>query len=581
LVEELSRRKIPFVITKLSILEHPLVRDILAYLELIAHPYEDIACARVLAAPAWHLHAAELVRLAERAAKVRNTAIYDVLQAPQGQLPFDPSHGACRELLDFLGGQRKSMRRRAAREILGDLVEWLEIPQRASTQDRKYVNRLAQFLAEWEPKSETRGLPEFLEYLDYFQQANGVVSLEDDAPGDAVQLMTVHGAKGLEFPHVFLLRVNSYSFPARERAPLFEFPLRLMKEELPQGDFHIQEERRLFYVALTRAQQRLTITTLTEKKNKVPVFIEDIQMDPAVRKRDILQLAPKVKLDTPEKHAHEKDNQSELFPASEAPPKIFSRIAQWAEAFHPPSPEPLKLSSSALDLYRKCPQQYAFRYLWALKEGPRGTLTFGSVMHTTIRRFMEHLKKGNKLPFEEVQRIYDTEWTSAGYEDEYQEAEYKKDGSEQLKAFHASMLADAPVVLEQEKGFELPLENDVILTGRMDQVNGLGRNDVEIVDYKTGKPKKEGDARKNLQLSVYALAAKEIFEWNPVRLALYHLQNNSIQATTRDAKQLHEAETLIQEIAADIRAQEFSPCPGFNCRSCAYKLICPAHEETL
>ncbi len=581
LVEELSQRKVPFVISKLSILEHPLVRDALAYLQLIAYPYDDVACARVLAAPAWHLRAGDLVRLSERASKTRNTAIYDVLQAPQGQLPFDPSHGACKGLLDFLGSQRKSMRRRSAREILGDLVEWLEIPQRASSQDRKYVNRLAQFVGEWEPKSETRGLVEFLEYLDYFEQANGVVSLDDDAPGDAVQLMTVHGAKGLEFPHVFLLRVNSHSFPARERAPLFEFPVRLMKEELPQGDFHIQEERRLFYVALTRAQERLTITTLTEKKNKVPVFIEDILMDMAVRKRDVLRLAPKVRIEIPEKQAHEKDRQNELFPAGEAPPKIFSRVAQWAEEFHPPSPEPLKLSSSALDLYRKCPQQYAFRYLWSLKEGPRAALSFGSVMHTTIRRFMEQLKKSIKLPFEEVQHIYDTEWTGAGYEDEYQETAYKKDGLEQLKAFHASMLADTPNVLEQEKGFELPLENDVILTGRMDQVNGLGRNDVEIVDYKTGKPKKEADARRNLQLSVYALAAKEIFEWNPVRLAFYHLQNNSVQVTTRDAKQLQEAETLIQETAADIRAQEFSPNPGFNCRGCAYKLICPAHEEAL
>ena len=142
------------------------------------------------------------------------------------------------------------------------------------------MNQLSQFVKDWEPKSDTRSLQEFLEYLEFFQQANGTVSLEDEAPGDAVQLMTVHGAKGLEFPHVFLLRVNSHAFPARDRAPLFEFPVRLMKEELPQGDFHIQEERRLFYVALTRAEQRLTITTITEKKNKVPVFIEDIVMDP-------------------------------------------------------------------------------------------------------------------------------------------------------------------------------------------------------------------------------------------------------------------------------------------------------------
>ena len=581
LVEELSRRKIPFVITRLSILEHPLVRDVLAYLRLIAFPYDDIACARVLSAPAWHLKAEDIVRLAERAGKKRAVALYDVLQSPQGELPFDPSHGAIAGLLEYLLAQRRSIRRRTAREILGDLVEWLEIAQRASVQDRKYVNQLAQFVKDWEPKSETRGLLEFLEYVDYFEQANGTICLEEEAPGDAVQLMTVHGAKGLEFPHVFLMRVNSRAFPAGDRAPLFEFPLKLMKEELPQGDFHIQEERRLFYVALTRAQERLTITTLTEKKNKVPVFIEDLLMDPAVKRRDIRQMAPKVRkleqIASPVPPLLEKD----LFGSTEGPPKIFCRIARWAEEFHPPCPEPMKLSSSAVENYRKCPQQYAFSYLWSLKEGPRATLTFGAVMHTTIKRFMEQLKKGNRLPFGELQLIYDAEWSSAGFEDEYQEAEYKKDGLEQLKAFHATMLADPPEILEQEKGFELPLANNVILIGRMDQVNRLGRNQVEIIDYKTGKPKKDADANKSLQLGIYALAAKEIFEWDPARLTFYYLLNNSVQRTTRDAKQIAAAESIVQETAADIRAREFTARPGYVCRGCAYRPICPAHEEAL
>ncbi len=580
LVEELSQRRVPFVISKLSILEHPLVRDVLAYLRLIAFPYDDIACARALSAPAWHLAAEDLVRLAERAAKKRGTALYDVLQAPQGELPFDPWHGACKELLEFLGEQRKTMRRRTAREILGDLLEWLEMPRRAGTQDRKYVNQLGQFVKDWEPKSETRGLPEFLEYLEYFEQAGGTLSLEDDTPGDAVQLMTVHGAKGLEFSHVFLLRVNSNAFPARNRAPLFEFPIRLMQEELPQGDFHIQEERRLFYVALTRAQERLTLTTVTEKKNKVPVFIEDLVMDPAVKHRDIFQSAPKVKKKE-EGPVVAAARENDLFPAGETPPKIFARIAKWAEVYRPAVPEPLKLSSSAIENFRKCPQQYAFSYLWSLKEGPRATLSFGSVMHTTIKRFLGQLKKGTKLPFEEVQRIYETEWSSAGYEDEYQEAEYKKDGLEQLQAFHASMIAEPPNILEQEKGFELPLENDVILVGRMDQVNSLGRSNVEIVDYKTGKPRKEADAQKSLQLSIYALAAREIFDWNPVRLVFHYLQNNSILVTARDSKQIDDAEKIVQETAADIRAKQFPPKPGFACRSCAYTLICPAHEESL
>jgi DNA helicase-2/ATP-dependent DNA helicase PcrA len=584
LVEELSRKKIPFVISKLSILEHPLVRDVLAYLRLIATPYDDVAWARVLSAPAWHLEAADLVRLAERAAKKRGTALYDVLQAPQSQLPFDASPGALGELMEFLSERRKTLKRRTAAEILSDLIEWLEIPQRAGTQDRKYVTRLSQFVKEWEKKSETRGLAEFLEYLDYFAQAGGTLSLEDEVLGDAVQLMTVHGAKGLEFPHVFLLRVNEGAFPARNRSPLFEFPTALMREELPQGDFHIQEERRLFYVALTRAEHRLTITTLLEEKGKVPTFIEDIVMDPAVKRRDVLRIAPNVASVGDTRHVAvvaQGKGESSLFPASAKSPKIFSRIAEWAETFHPVSPEPLKLSASAVENYRRCPQQYLFSYLWSLKEGPRAMLSFGSVMHTTIKRFVEQLRKGVKLPFEEVERIFNTEWTSAGFEDHYQEGEYKKDGIEQLRAFHAAMIQAPPDVREQERGFELPFENNVIVAGRIDQINSLGRNDVEIVDYKTGKLKKDADARKDLQLSLYALAAKEIFELNPVRLIFHYLQNNQIQVTTRDAKQLEEAQKIVLEAAADIRAGEFAAKPGFVCRNCAYRPICPAHEETL
>ncbi len=449
--------------------------------------------------------------------------------------------------------------------------------------DRKYVRRLAEFMKEWEPKSETRSLAEFIEYLDYYAQAGGAISLEEDAPGDAVQLMTVHAAKGLEFPQVFLLRVNNRAFPATERSRVFEFPVELMKEGAPAEQFHIQEERRLFYVALTRAEDRLTITTVTEKKGKVPVFIEDMLMEPAVKRQDVRQLMPKLaparrEDRPPEGHWEE----GQLFPAAGESARIFSRIADWAEEFHPSSAEPLTLSPSALSGYRTCPQRYLFGYLWSLREGPKAAITFGAVMHTTIKRFVDQLRKGVKLPFEEVQRIFETEWNSKGFEDDYQEEGYKKDGLEQLRLFHAGIMAQPPQALEQEKAFELPLENNVIIKGRIDQINSLGnKRDVEIVDYKTGRAKKDADARKDLQLSLYALAVKEILELEPVRLVFHYLQDNQRQETTRDAKQLDEAQKIVQEAAADIRAGEFPAKRGFICRNCAYKPICPAHEEAL
>jgi ATP-dependent DNA helicase UvrD/PcrA len=582
LVHELSQKKIPFVISRLSILEHPVVKDVLAYLRLIATPYDDIAAARALAAPAWQLGPFDLVRFAERARKER-TKIYDILQAQPPSLPFEPPPAPLNELLEFATQQRKTMKRRDAAYILADLLDWLEVYQRVVEQDRKYVQRLAGFVKEWQNKSDTKKLPEFIEYLDFFEQAGGTVCLEDDFPGDAVRLMTVHGAKGLEFPHVFVLRLNRNKFPQPERPRVFEFPAALMKEGLPEEQFHIQEERRLFYVALTRAQDRLSITTVSEKKGKVPVFIEDILMDPAIKRRDVLQLAPKLpSSDSNGSHETVLDGSAGLSlftPAGK--PKIFSRIADWSETFLPAPPEPLELNPSAVDRYRKCPQKYLFAYLWSLQEGPKAALTFGRVMHSTIRRVMTEFKRGNRLLFEEVQRLFETEWSAVGFEDDYQEAEYKKDGLEQLRALHQALLEHTPEILDLERTFALPVENNIILTGRMDQINSLGRGEIEIIDYKTGRAKSDREAAKDLQLSIYALAAKEVLELNPARLVFHYLATNERQETTRTPKQLEEAQQIVQEVAADIRARSFPPKEGFACRSCAYRPICPAHEEAL
>src|ERR1700692_1895144 len=107
-------------------------------------------------------------------------------------------------------------------------------------------------------------------------------------------------------------------------------------------------------------------------------------------------------------------------------------------------------------------------------------------MHTTIKQFIEALRKGRRLPFEEVETIFRREWSSAGFEDAYQEECYQRDGGEQLRAVYTSCLNAPPDVIAQEKRFSLELENNVQITGRIDQINRLSPTEVEVVDYKTG-----------------------------------------------------------------------------------------------
>jgi len=72
--------------------------------------------------------------------------------------------------------------------------------------------------------------------------------------------MTVHSAKGLEFKYVFVANLAHRKFPSDQKSDPIPLPSKLVKEVLPEGDFHLQEERRLFYVALTRAKRGLFLT---------------------------------------------------------------------------------------------------------------------------------------------------------------------------------------------------------------------------------------------------------------------------------------------------------------------------------
>ena len=178
--------------------------------------------------------------------------------------------------------------------------------------------------------------------------------------------MTVHAAKGLEFDHVFILRLTRGAFPIYPRKPVLEFPDELMKEARPRGDFHIQEERRLFYVALTRARERLTLTAVVDnKRNKPSIFSttsSKMQRSRGVTwNGSLLRSNPK----HPRRlqriaEASPEEAQSELFGAGKTDAKVFSEIARWAREYHPPVPEPLQLSASAIDTYKTCPQKYLF-----------------------------------------------------------------------------------------------------------------------------------------------------------------------------------------------------------------------------
>src|SRR5271170_2054238 len=173
LLEALRHRGIPFVIRKFSILSSTLVRDLLAWLRLIAVPADNVACARVLAAPYWGLEPRDLVRLAERADKNHRRPLWDEVESAHREPPLNREGVRLPELVQLLNQLRQSARSKTASALLDELIGNLGLAPLASDVDRQYLDRLVEFVKGWEQKSEGKKLRDFIEYLDFFEQANG------------------------------------------------------------------------------------------------------------------------------------------------------------------------------------------------------------------------------------------------------------------------------------------------------------------------------------------------------------------------------------------------------------------------
>jgi RecB family exonuclease len=119
------------------------------------------------------------------------------------------------------------------------------------------------------------------------------------------------------------------------------------------------------------------------------------------------------------------------------------------------------------------------------------------------------------------------------------------------------------------------------LVGRIDRIDRAPDDSVIITDYKTGRPRSQEDADDSLQLSLYALAAREKWGYRSERLVFHNLDGNSAVSTQRTDIQLDEARLHVQEIAKQICAGEFEPKPGFHCTWCSYRSLCPKTEKQI
>lgn len=564
LVEELGARSIPFEVQDTDLFESDALRDLIAWLHCSVTHSEDVSFFRLALRQDSGIDLKDLH--AKLAAAARGTKVAQVLDKVQGGPELLNSLSVFATKLNVAQGDLL--------EIIDAAADLLEIPGSSVE-----LTRVRGFAENWRGKriARTGHLPEFLEFLDLYREGGGSLALsaperpedefhigtQEEAPDsrDAVKLLTVHAAKGLEFKNVFVLRVVSQSFPTSYKETLFEFPRALGPAktliEKTDDEIHKEEERRLFYVAVTRARDSLTLYGKLrggKAKQELPYgFLKELSEDPSLKQG--------MRIRDPRCVSRE---------------EIAPDLPQWIAIPGTAPARGIELSASAIDSYATCPLKFALRTRWRIPEEPSAALQYGAAMHSTLKDLYEAAKNGVERMVDQTIEIFLREFEQAKIEEELQRKLYERQGSEQLRQFMALRAAEPkPNVLTTEKSFRFMIE-DVTINGRIDRIDRLESGGVLVLDYKTGAPKSDLDARNSVQLGLYGMAAR--LEGHKIeKIAFYNLEDQTLAEADRiNEDKIH---GTVLEVASGIRAGDFHPTPGFHCKHCGYNSLCPATVE--
>ena len=414
-------------------------------------------------------------------------------------------------------------------------------------------------------------LANFLFRIKNEQEAGeaGVIELDPEKGPEAIKLMTVHKAKGLEFKYVFLVNLVEQIFPSRQRSEGIEVPLDLTKEVAKDKGDNLAEERRLFYVAITRAKVGLFLSWAKNLGGK------------QVRKpsRFIAESGLKT-LDQPQT----KDNAviNTLTPAD-------NEIEVQSKSTYPANG--LKSHShTTLRDFRECPLKYKYAYVFKIPTLGNFNLSFGSTLHKVLQKIMQRfLVKAARqvdlfgesaesssqasLSWPEIKAVYESEWIDDWYPSRLAMEKNKQTGLKILKEFYQKHKDHWPKVLFLEKNFRL-FTADYQITGRIDRVDQLASG-VKIVDYKAGSRPKVLDSDSKKQLLLYQLAAEEVFKLKVESLSYYFLTDNEEIAFLGQSKDLENLKLEIRQTIGKIKASDFKATPNkFVCQWCNFKDIC-------
>jgi DNA helicase-2/ATP-dependent DNA helicase PcrA len=538
------------------------VRDVLAWVRLLVDPQDAAAVVRALSRPPIELRQAHLARVIQVARRRKLDLVAGLGAASEAPQVAPEARERIARFVALHRSAAVAMERKPPDEFLRELIELLGTPGRSllapddAAEQRASLQRLRDLageIARAEPRPSTRELARRLAAV--VPEARGAIAAGNrDAPAHLSDAAEQSDSPDAHLEAAFQrLREEVLDSVARIGGRLGE--LRLDTElDVSHGIVRYLELIKLAALLQRPSGQEIG-DALADVNARLLAAATPLQ-------REIMQTSA---LD---------DALVELAP-------LGVREEHSLDPFLPRKGAGLALSASDIETYRSCPLRYKFARVLRIPTEQTLHQRFGIAVHQVLER----LHGGDEQTLTRINELLDTSWRRAGFGDSDAERELLDVGRAALARYHARLhdQDSAPVWFERSFSFRLGPHHLRGRVDRVDRVAGGGDGETpeyELIDYKTSRPKTAEQLHDDVQLSLYAIAAREDWKLPSSRAAYYYVLDDvkvPVPCGERDEASVTET---VMAVGAGILAQEFEPTPSHAaCSICDYRIVCPAAER--